>query len=106
MAVDLTTQTVPYSGSTTLNANGVAFELLLPRKANKIIIQPDTDDIRVGMAGVDGVALAGGVLHQGDFSVEYDIPKTRRQAHPILPTPTIYLQTAAQPTVVNIQLIV
>lgn len=106
MAVDLTDRTPATAAfTTTLNANAVAFELRLPRWANKIILQPDTDDIRVSYSGVDGAALVAGTLHAGDFSVEYDIVKDRQQAHPILPTPVLYLQTAAQPTVVNGQLV-
>jgi hypothetical protein len=96
---------VPYSGTTTLNVDTVAFEIICPRKANRIIITP-ADDITVGYAGEDAAALVGGVLQLANFTVEWDLPKTKRQAHPILPPTSIFLQTLTQPTVVNIQLLV
>lgn len=108
MATDLTSKTPSDSdGVVALNANSVAFELVLPRWANKIILQPDTDDIRVGYSGVDGSALTGGKLHKGDFTVEYDIVKRRTNdfGAGALPKPRMFLQTAAQPTNVNYSLL-
>lgn len=106
MAVDLTDRTPDTADvEITLDTNDVAFELKLPRWANKIILQPATNDIRVAYSGTDGAALVAGVLHQADFTVEYSIVKRRRQAHPILPTPVLYLQTAAQSTTVNCELV-